>query len=388
MTHRSPRQPKTSLAAHVLVPALLLSIYLGQAPAQLVDYNWLGGTGLWSEPTGWQEGQVPDSPSARVFIDADQSQVTLEAPARTAYSVHVGSDAHLILHDQLRLPHQLTNQGTVRFEQIGQVFLEGNATLDGGGVLELAPISSLPVFDNDVFPDFSLTNIDNSIEGKGRFFVAVQNYGSVTANIPGETLYIGGTNFGTMSATGGGRLDWNGTSTTEIVAYAGSTVSIGGSEFDPTEGGVFTAVDGPNPGTIEIAGAVDDIQTNGRVHVLNGSRLDGNIVNTGTWQIQQQFNINIAFPVLSGGGSIHLDEASLRLNGAEGGQMVNLDNKIHGRGVIDHPAIFNGGRIEADVAGEMLVFAAGRPDQPRCPIGCCGQHPTGRGSWSWQSRSS
>jgi hypothetical protein len=60
---------RISLLSRGLSGSLALIILAGQAAGQ--DINWLGGGGLWNDPTKWEFGNIPSTPSENAILGGD-----------------------------------------------------------------------------------------------------------------------------------------------------------------------------------------------------------------------------------------------------------------------------------------------------------------------------
>ena len=149
----------------------------------------------------------------------------------------------------------ITNTGTILINSVGSftdLFLQGDVTLDGGGVVTLSNADR-------VRGDGTLTNVDNTIQGEtnnsgslGNNEIGIINQSLINANVAGLFLNVdpngdfGLTNTGTMQASDGGILRLNGN---------------GGGDFN-NNGGLIQALDGSE------------------VNLLNGATINGGMLAT------------------------------------------------------------------------------------------------------------
>jgi len=177
--------------------------------------------------------------------------------------------------------------------------------------------------------------------------------GQITIN-PSNTVPM--TNTGTLRASGGGTLvlrdaDYANASGT-IEAGAGSLVAmesaamIHGGSIRGSGGSVEVRAD------VTFDGTTDPLELDAptAVNTLGRLRLTGSVTNRGTLTVNGSGQVQIDGPVtLDGGGEIKLVEPASRLttlpDSIPGDFLINLDNRISGRGAIQFLDIQNGGTL-------------------------------------------
>ena len=291
----------------------------------------------------------------------------------------------------LQLAGTISNHGELRIANAGNatdIQIEFAVILNGGGQITLGGTSaSSRILDEVGDADGVLTNVDNTIQGKGQIGAnrmnminqslinANDNTGSITLN-PRSTgdQFV---NQGTLRASNGGALVLHGQSGGAffntggvIEALDGSTVrlmsvaNVTGGEMNASGSGHFVV--GPNDNA-EIA----DVSLTGTFDVMNNSDLEvfGNINNQGTINVSNTGNatdIQVEGAVsLTGGGVIALSGSGtasriLDEGGSQLGELTNVDNTIQGQGAIGNGRMnfINdvGGTVNANVMGENLVL--------------------------------
>ena len=320
----------------------------------------------------------------------------------------------------LFLDGTIDNQGEIIIEETSggsQTDLQINqaASLTGGGVVTLAGITDTFTarITDDSFLDGVLTNVDNTIRGRGlagsnRIRIVNEPDGVLSGNDPDGPLTVGVTlgtpsiNRGLITASDGGRLNLvNGefdNSLGLIEPQSLSTVSVGGTAT--VDGGILNAADNS---TIEFSGSGSVVDVvlqsdgNGKYEVPSGSPfifdstneslitvrtsanlgLDGVIENQGEIVIEEtssgsQTDLQINESVsLTGGGVVTLAgildsplTARMTDDAFADGVLTNVDNTIQGRGLVgsNRVQIINqvGGVINANNAdGSLTIDSTG-----------------------------
>ena len=277
----------------------------------------------------------------------------------------------------------VTNNGTMTFDSSGNLsrfFLDGNTTLAGGGTVTLTDTSNAQIAGG-----FTLTNVDNLIQGSGNIgangvaFIN-QTSGIFAANAAGDVMFFdpssgGFQNRGLIEATNGG-----------IVQLSGNA----GGSFDNT-GAAITA-DGTNSEVqlttgVSVTGGTLSASSGGLVHALGGqsvflnnltlsgsylndnnadTHVFGTIVNEGTMTFSSSGNLSRFVldgdTTLTGSGRIILTDSSNGLNAqiAGGSILTNVNNTIQGFGNVGANGVqfINqaGGTFDANVSGKALFF--------------------------------
>jgi len=273
--------------------------------------NWLGGSGLWSDPTKWSAG-VPTK-SNSVFIDhgkAGASPVTINFNGAQSGNLTIDSDDSLTMVDgtifTLYGP-TISNSGSILLNSagFGTYFNFGGAvTLSGTGTLTMGNNNGNYLMGYaQPSPGASLTN-KSTIQGAGNIGFtggigggnSFINQGTVNANQTTPLLInIGSaatvTNTGTLEATNGATLELdNGTITNTggiIHADPASTVSL---YTSTVSGGTLTT---SGTGIIEA------------ICCLGYSTLNGITLN-GTFQLNND-NIGYLSGTITDNGSLQID---------------------------------------------------------------------------------
>ncbi|MGD0567226.1 MAG: hypothetical protein ABSA78_02380, partial [Candidatus Sulfotelmatobacter sp.] len=266
----------------------------------------------------------------------------------------------------------ITNNGTITLEASGnQTYLYAvNPTiLTGTGTLVMGSVNSLYTANVDV--PGGLTN-DETITGAGEIDSGVfTNNGTVNANVSGQTLLLTGlttpVNTKTLEATGGGTLDFSGSSWND----AGGTITAQANSSVELTGGVTIT-----GGTLSTAGTGSQIYVNasnianltgltitGTMNVQNNGQIDatGTITNNGTITLQASGNQTYfyapAATTLTGTGTLVMSSTNNDYTGnvdAAGG--LTNDETITGAGTIDSGTFVNNGTINANVNSQTLLL--------------------------------
>ena len=236
----------------------------------------------------------------------------------------------------------LTNTGTILIDSIGSftdLFLNGDVTLNGGGVLTLSNADRVRG-DGGI-----LTNVDNTIQGEtsnsgslGNNEIGIINQSLIEANVAGLFLNVdpnavsGLTNTGTMQASGGGILQLNGSGAGDFNNAGGLIQALDGSEVDLLNGVNIVG------GTLTTAGT-------GVIRNLNTTTLNG-VTNSGTF-IANNGSTTTLVGTINNTGSLLIDSTGnftdLTINGdvtLTGGSTLTLLNADRVRGT---GTLFNGG---------------------------------------------
>ncbi|MBZ5724381.1 MAG: hypothetical protein LAP87_05230 [Acidobacteriia bacterium] len=247
-----------------------------------------------------------------------------------------------------------------------QMFVPGNATLTGGGTVNMGG-GSISGYTPNGAPGTLTT--DNHIQGAGSLSAIVLNNqagGVIDANTGGQTLAIYDAtvnNTGTLQASNGGTLQLGGGATTSvngglIQALNGSTVALSGGLT--VTGSTLNTSD---TGQIDAGPVVlNGIANLGNLRTVGGGNtvLAGTIDNVGTITMAGGnigLNLQMFVPgsaTLTGGGTINMAGGLIdgyTPNGAPG-SLTNIDNTIQGSGNIT-AHLTNLGTVRAG-AGEVL----------------------------------
>ena len=302
--------------------------------------------------------------------------------------------SNLVANDNsdLGLDGAITNTGTITFTSLGNAtdleVQNNGVTLAGGGTISfVGSVSGI----NSASVGTRLTNVDNLLQGQGRFGQNVtaftnQANGVILANVSGGTLTIDpvadgsaldeGASFlnnGVLRASGGGILLLTGNgggafaNNNQIEALDGSEVqlttevSITGGTLSTTGTGVIRANGSQNVFLFDL--------TNAGTLLANDNSdlgLGGTITNTGTITLTSLGNatdleVQGDELVLEGGGTVTFAGSVAGINTATlGARLTNTDNLLQGQGRFGQnvTAFTNqaGGIILANVPGGAVTI--------------------------------
>jgi len=285
----------------------------------------------------------------------------------------------------------LTNQGNVQLNAGSgsntNLDIAGNVTLQGGGTVTLnSGDTNGHVYVQQNGGSFTLTNLDNQVEGYGVIGnggLAVVNgvSGIIDADVPTRTLLLNGSggisNAGVLEATNGGTLQ-----ITILVDDAGGAITANGGAVlidggGTLHGATLTTVNG---GTLGTDGAATLDGSAGAIILTSGSTytgalgttttLLGTITNQGNIQLNAGSGSNNFLEMgsnvsLQGGGTVTLNNGDnngrpyLEESGS-GMVLTNVDNSINGAGTIGNGALgftnASAGTVNADISGQTMVL--------------------------------
>ena len=303
--------------------------------------------------------------------------------------------------ETVRLAGTFTNNGSVNFDSTvagggGNIFLAGNVTLAGTGNITLK-VESLDAITN-LAPASTLTNsASHTIRGAGQltslgsvgientFFFTLANAGLVDANVPGKSLVItlrdvdNGrvTNVGTMRASSGGILAFDGNSGIGTVTNAGGLIqALDGSRVLVRANSVINGGTLATSGTGMIrpggnGGTFTNVTNSGAIGIGFGEtvRLAGTFTNNGS--------VNFDSTVAGGGGNLFFagdvtlagtGSITLKVENQDIIDAINVNSTltnsfshtIKGSGVMGPGSVFfafaNAGVVDANVLGKSLTF--------------------------------
>ena len=357
-----------------------LALAGGVARAQ--DRVWNGGAGLWGTAANWTMPNVPDTFAERGVINAPGTYVVTMAAAYDLGGLLLGNASAT-----LNVPPgftqrgnaDITNHGTINFNNTGanastQFTVISSFSLLGSGQLVMnanaANIDTAYFYWNG--GGESLTNgAGHTIRGTGNIYTVFNNLGTVNADRTGLILNFRNqpkSNSGTMTATNGGLLRFDGVSITQtatgILLANGGTVLLNSAT---QTGGTLTATAGSQ---VQASGTtfVGNATINGTFAVLGGStvRMTPNIQNNGTilvndnaanaatqWVMNSSATLNGPGDLRLNANAANLDTAYIYWNG--GGEVLTnaSTHLIHGTGNI-YTFLTNNGTVRADVSGRTL----------------------------------
>ncbi len=271
------------------------------------------------------------------------------------------------------------------------LILNGNTTLQGGGMITLATGGGGGnAYIEQGVGGLTLTNVDNTIMGNGIIGnggLALSNAGTINANVSGQALTLNGsggiTNTKLIEATNGGVLQLSSVAVNNaggnITANSGSTVQLFGSTVIQggalnNNGGVLGTpqgnvayLDGSTAsGAITINGTyTSDLNTNtyllGTINNNKSIQLNGGSGTNSSLLMGGSSNPAVT---LQGGGTVNLSTASgggaAYLQQSVGGvTLTNVNNTIQGEGVIGNNGLTlinqSGGTINANSTGGPLT---------------------------------
>jgi fibronectin-binding autotransporter adhesin len=269
----------------------------------------------------------------------------------------------------------ITNNGTITLQAAGNqtYFYAPNATtLTGTGTLVMSSTNN--DYTANVDAAGGLTN-DETITGAGQIDSGVFiNNGTINANVSGQTLLLTGfaagtANTKTMEASGGGTMEFNGSSWTNtggtIEAQTGSAVNLEGSVT--ITGGTLTT---SGTGAINVLVSNDvflsGLTNSGTLNVQNNAQLNftGTMTNNGTVNIQgagdTTYLIINGSVTLNGSGTIDLTSTNSDYTDAIYGEgtapILISHNTIEGAGNLGsgNMGFTNDGTVDANVAGQAI----------------------------------
>ncbi len=252
----------------------------------------------------------------------------------------------------------IANAGTITFVPDStdnayphQYIVSRDAVLSGGGTVVLngsgTGFSSATDFDSG-----TLTNADNTIRGKGRFYnLTLINRGTVTAE--GGTVVFDRVNFlnstGTLNAAPTGRIEINRSTVTGGTLAGGTIHFIDFNTFD-------------NTSIAQSAKLVLGQQNGASSHTFQGRIANAGTITFVADSVANSYlnhSIYSSNVVLSGGGTVVLNGAGTGFNG---GALTNTDNTIRGNGRFYNFAFINQGTVRAEggtVAFDRVNFTGG-----------------------------
>jgi Big-like domain-containing protein/beta-propeller repeat-containing protein len=353
--------------------------------------NWLGGTGNWSNAAMWSTGVVPNSTSTNVCIDdgnAADSVVTLDIAVSVGTLTIDSGDSLTIGNNQtLVVAGNISNAGQILISAAANntfLSISGAVSLSGGGTLTMSMSGGGVAVINESGSGAVLTNVDNTIQGRGQIgnnglsFIN-QTAGIVNGNAAGAALLLNTNsiaNQGLLESTSaflqistgtnnsGGTISASGTGVVQFLSGAtiqGGTLSSAGGGVLGVASGITATLDGATHGTLTISGTYTGPNNSTTILV-------GTINNTGAILVNAAANntfLSISAGVsLTGGGTVTLSTtgggvAVINESGS-GAILTNTNNIIQGVGQIGNNglALVNqaSGIIDANIAGAALLL--------------------------------
>src|SRR5215471_2227881 len=354
--------------------------------------SWiLAGTGNFTTAANWSNG-VPTNllnvcisngtsgtTSTANLGGVNQSVLNLEVDANN--TLNINNAASLLVYGS-----QIINGGAINLAAGANptvLGLTGNTTVSGTGAVTLSGGANAII--NQQVAGLTLTN-QSTIQGAGVIGngggLALNNQGTVNANVSAGTLTLNGTggvtNSGILEATNNGILlisgtTVNNTSGSAIGSSGGGVVQIGGSMVLQ---GTLTL-----SGTVETqpgGTAILDGTPNGGLTITSGTYLNpnnstlqvrGTIVNNGAINLTAGANNSLmrltANTTLNGTGTVNLSStgaglAYIDLLNTNGGQVLTIGPQmtIQGGGEIGDNglSVVNQGLIQATIVGQPLFI--------------------------------
>ncbi|HEY7388103.1 MAG TPA: S-layer family protein [Bryobacteraceae bacterium] len=263
--------------------------------------------------------------------------------------------------NQVFLEGTITNKGAITLPNSILTVANGPVTLTGGGTV----VMSSDAFFNQASGGLVLNNIDNTIQGTGQLGqngLAINNGGTILANVNGGTLNVNGggtlTNTGTLKATDGGKL---------LVSTPFSTADFSGGVLQG--GGTYFINGTVHPSTLQInslgtgGGEITTIGAattlvmdgpNGSVNFLDASGQNALALNTNQGSIYLEGGINASGSgQFNNSGDILIDSASTLTNS---GNYVQTAGITQVDGTLTAPLVNIGGGL---LQGDGTVSASG-----------------------------
>src|SRR6202167_2784899 len=353
--------------------------------------NWLGGTGNWSNAAMWSTGVVPNSTSTNVCIDdgnAAASVVTLDIAAAVGRMTIDSGDSLTIGNSQsLVVAGNISNAGQIQISAAANntfLSISGAVSLSGAGTVTLSMSDGGVAVINESGSGAVLTNVNNTIQGRGQIgnnglsFVN-QTAGIVNGNVAGAALLLNTNsiaNQGLLESTSaflqisattnnsGGTISASGTGVVQFLSGAtiqGGTLATASGGVLGVAAGTTITLDGATHGTLTISGAYTGPNNSTTILV-------GTINNTGAILVNATANntfLSVSAGVsLTGGGTVTLSTTgggiAIINESVSGAILTNANNTIQGVGQIGNNglALVNqaGGIIDANVAGTALLL--------------------------------
>jgi hypothetical protein len=367
------------LRGGVIATLLLMAVGIGAIPAysqfsctasSSVSVWNISGSGDWDTAADWNPAGVPNSSSTSVCIlNTTATTVTLNiSPTVDDLTLNAGNTLSGGGNTLTVDGSAIMNAGTITSDD-GTVAAASNVTLTGGGTLSFTSDTYLE--QPSTSDTFTLTNVNNTIEGTGQIGInnlAVDNEtsGVIDANISSGTLYLVGTggitNTGLLEGTNGGNLEIENTINNaggNITANSG-TVEMDGATIT---GGTLNTI---NSGTMETVGTATlngvTISTGSTYAANDTTNLLGTITNQGTITSDDGTVAAASNVTLTGGGTLsftsdtYLEQPST----SDSFTLTNVNNTIEGTGQIgiNNLAVDNeaSGVIDANAPGGTLYL--------------------------------
>jgi|GEM_PF-5645463 len=362
---------------HLISSAVITSLAAVNS-ALAVDSTWTGpAAGNWSLNTNWSGSVMPTGGAYNVFIDGgavQNSAVVLNLNIQIN-NLSVGAGDSLTTGNNLQLQvvgTSISNAGTITIGAAANnsiLRVDSNpVNLTGGGTLVLSTSGGGTAF---LIGSTMLTNVNNTIRGRGAIGNnenAFTNQATVVADVAGALLTldpVGGTdtlnNSGTMTATGGGILQFTGfgsgnvLSTGTISAQNASEVRLINSAI--ISGGTFAT---SGTGSINVAASntafIGNFTNTGHIAVSNNATLymqGGSTTNSGSINVNAGANNAIltisGTQTTAGAGTINLTRTGGGIAYINGSGTWTNSNRIQGAGMI--------GNNELAVVNSALIMA-------------------------------
>jgi fibronectin-binding autotransporter adhesin len=326
----------------------------------------LGSSGVWGTAANWNPATIPNSSSTNVCIVDGTSMVSLNGNF-TVGDLQLASGNTVALGGSTLSVGgtSIINAGAITSND-GNLTLQSNVQLSGGGTIT----TTSDTFINQSGGSFTLTNVDNTIQGTGQFGqngLAITNESAGTINATGGTLTMNGggtiTNTGLLGAVSTGTLTVQNTVDNtggNITANVG-TVNLA----SHINGGTLNQING---GTLNTSGAtLNGVTISTGSTVTNGggtTNLQGTITNNGTLTSPNgNFTVLNGDVTLTGGGTVNMQSDTFFNQSGGSFTLHNVDNTIQGTGqlgqnglALDNQA---GGVVNANTNGGTLTMNGG-----------------------------
>jgi len=258
----------------ILFSLLVFSSFASLAFAQ--TDNWVGNTGVWSDPTQWDSG-VPVGGSNIAIGTASASSTDDFSLAIGTLTLGNSADS-LTLADgvALNVSGGINNAGSIQLASAGSntyLQITGNVSMSGTGTLTLGTTGPNYITGASGAGTEVLTNA-SKIQGAGNIgngLMGFVNSGTVNANTSAGSLFINVSsanfsNTGTLQAVTGGNL---------VIQGPANSFTNYNSTTNTLTGGIYTA----NGGNIYFAGSASGITT---LSARVTQQASGQIINTTT----------------------------------------------------------------------------------------------------------
>jgi fibronectin-binding autotransporter adhesin len=363
-----------------LIALTLACVVSAPASAQ----TWVGTTdNNWFTGANWTGDASPNSNTAAASILVPLSNPVQLDSFATVGTLAMGIGTSLDINAGLGVAQgSISNAGSINLS--GSLELESDVTLSGSGTLTLVN-GQIGTDGNGRTLTNASTIAGYGLIGSNGAYVSpnlgLSNSGTIDANSAGNTLEIAGsggpfTNTGTLEATAGGTLQlaapspWNNQNGLVLSSGTGSTVNVSGT----ISGGTLTTTGG---GVMQTNGTADlDGSSLGAITISNGSTytagagtgtyiagtLNLGTTSAGTLSLAGSLALN-GDTTFTGPGTVSMTDGQIGTDG--NGRTLTNQSTIQGSGLIGSNAAYvyqnlslnNQGTINANLNGQTLEIA-------------------------------